>query len=196
MDADKSLIPGNQTPIAGYPQADLLGLLDELGSKKLIVICGPSKIGKSTLIRTYIESRSVSNIWHRVDKDANNLAYFFYCMDLGLRKANPRNKIAMPDIASKELLGDTEFAKAYFRKLYQNLELPFLIVLDDYQEVADDAVVHSAVRTACSELPEGGRIVIITQKKCPPTLAQLRNSNITATIESEDFQCRPSEANH
>jgi LuxR family maltose regulon positive regulatory protein len=183
----------SRPPIAkGFYCTELHDLLDELRSKQLIVISGPQGIGKSTLVSTYIESRNLLSIWCLVDKSDCDPQNFFNCLDIGVHEAKPHDNFALPHFRRTFSQRIDEFAKLFFQQFYLHLEVPFLIVLDDYQEIAEDSDLHDALRAACTELPKGGRIVIITREKCPPSLAQLRAQNMVAIIESQDFQMTPS----
>lgn len=177
---------------SGYYCTEVLDLLDELHSKPLIVISGSPGIGKSTLVATYIESRHLPSIWYQVDKDDADLATFFYHLERALCEVMPGENLKMPDLTPKASENITEFSKRYFEQFYKHLEVPFLIVLDDYQEIAQDAMLHNVIKVACAGLPKGVRIVIITRAECPPLLAQLRFNNMVAIIESYDFQMSPS----
>jgi LuxR family maltose regulon positive regulatory protein len=194
MNAEKSVKPKISPPIVAYDYycTELLDLLDELRSKQLIIINGPPGIGKSTLVATYIETRNLTSIWYQIDKDDNDLATFFYCLDIAIHEEKPNKNFSLPHFSRRVSQEIAEFSKLYFQELYQHLEIPFLIVLDDYQELADAATLHKVVQAACSELPKGGRIVIITEKKYPLPLAPLRAKNMVAVIESQDFQLSPS----
>lgn len=183
----------SQPPSApGYYCTELHDLLDELQSRPLIVISGPPGIGKSTLVATYLDSRHLPSIWYQVDKDDDDPATFFHHLERALREVKPAANLKMPDLTPKASENIAEFSKRYFEQLYNHLEVPFLIVLDDYQEIEQDARLHDVIKVACSELPKGGRIVTITRAECPPLLAQLRINNMVAIIESRDFQMSPS----
>lgn len=195
MNGDQPVIPKitRHRPAPNYHRTDLYNLLDELSSRQLIVVSGPPGTGKSTLIATYIESRKLSSVWYRVDKADNDLATFYYYLGIAAREAKSHDKPAMPHLTPGISEGNIAFAKRYFRELYRHLESPFLIVFDNYQDVAGDAALHEAIRVACTELPQGGRIVIISRKECPPAMARLRASNMVAIIEADDLQLSPGE---
>jgi LuxR family maltose regulon positive regulatory protein len=172
----------------GSRQAELHELLDELTSRKLIVISGPPNIGKSALVGSYIESRALPSIWYRVSKDDAYPTKFFYGLGLSLAEGDTSRNITIPCVAKMGSQGVEEFATEYFKALFQQMEAPFLIVLDNYHEVAEDSPLHHAIRIACAGLPKAGRIVIVTRTKCPLLLDQLRAFNMAGMIEEEDFQ--------
>ena len=176
--------------IGSYQRRDLHNLLDEANSRRLIVISGPQGAGKSTLVATYIATRNLPSIWYQIDNADKDLTTFFHYFGIAAREAMPHNKASMLDWHPELSLENTVFAKRYFQEIYQHLDVPFLVVLDDYQEVGDAAALHDAICIACRELPPGGRMVIISRKGCPPTLARLCTSNMVAIIEPDDL--RPS----
>ena len=171
-----------------YQRSDLHNLLDEAHSRRLIVISGPPGTGKSTLVATYITTRNLPSIWYKVDNTDKHLATFFHYFGIAAREAMPHNRASMPDWRPEFSKDNTAFTKRYFQEIYQHLKAPFLVVLDDYHEVEEDAALHDAICVACTELPPGGRMVIISSKGCPPTLSRLCTSNMAALIEPDDLR--------
>lgn len=185
----KSLRPPFAT--SHYQWNDLHNLLDETNSRRLIVVSGPPSVGKSTLIYTYISTRNLPNIWYRVGCADKDVARFFQHFGVAVSGAMEQDNGSVADLRPAISQESTVFAKQYFQKIYQNLTPPFLIVLYDYQEVGEDAVLHDVICAACRELPKGGRMVIISRNECPRTLAQLCKSNSVAIIEPDDLLSSP-----
>jgi ATP/maltotriose-dependent transcriptional regulator MalT len=175
-------------PPASYFRTDLCNLLDELVSKRLIVVSGPPGTGKSNLVASYIESRNLPDIWCRVDKGDNDPTTFFNYLSVALRDAKAGSNAALPYLTEDVLRNISAFSKKYFQEFCRHLKPPFLIVLDNYQEIEDDSCLHEAILAGCNELPHGGRIIIITTKECPHTLTRLRSNNMLAIIEWDDLK--------
>jgi LuxR family maltose regulon positive regulatory protein len=179
--------PAEITPSEPGHWSDLHNLLDEANCRRLIIISGPSGAGKSTLVATYIASRDLPSIWYQVDSADKDLVTFFHYFGIAAREAMPYNKDILPDWHPELSKDSTAFAKQYFREIYRHLNTPFLVVLDDYQEVEDTAALHDAICVACKELPPGGRMVLMSRKGCPPTLARLCTTDKVAIIEPDDL---------
>lgn len=171
-----------------YRRTGLHDLLDELSATSLIMVSGPPGSGKTSLVASYVESRNIPCLWYRADRDDEDLATFFYYLSIAALKTNPPNKSALPRISSQRGFSIAAQAKGYFRKLFQCLETPFLIVLDNYQEIPADAALHQVIGEACVELPQGGRMILISSGECHLDAAALRTQRSVAVIGGEDLQ--------
>lgn len=171
-----------------YQRSDLHNLLDEANSRQLIVISGPPGAGKSDLVATYIATRHLPSIWYQVDSADKDLATFFHYFGIAAREAMPHKEASVPDWHPELSQEITAFAKRYFQEIYQHLEAPFLIVLDDYQEVEDAAALHDVICVGCKELSSRGRMVILSRKGCPPTLMRQCTRDSVAIIEPDDLR--------
>jgi LuxR family maltose regulon positive regulatory protein len=195
MSTDTTILSKFTRPhlVHSYLRADLHDLLDEASSRQLVVVSAPPGTGKSTLVASYIESRNLPSLWYQVDKGDDDLAYFLYCLGIATLNLNPHEKSLKLLLTPKIFEGTAAFARRFFRELYRHLEIPFLIVFDNYQDVAEDAPLHEIIEVACTDLPKGGRIVIISRNKCPAAMARLLASNKVAIIGRDELELAPSD---
>ena len=176
-----------------YQRRELFRLLDELSTTPLTMINGLPGSGKTTLLSSYIESRSIPCLWYQIDRDDEDLARFFYYLGISALKLNSYNKIALPQFSTERTFNVSFQAKEYFQKLYICLEKPFMIVLDNYHELPEDAALHHVMAEACTALPRGGQIVLINNSDCRAHLPTMRSQCATATLTGEDLQLSPGE---
>jgi ATP/maltotriose-dependent transcriptional regulator MalT len=176
-----------------YQRSELYGLLDELSATPLIMVSGLPGSGKTTLMSSYIESRNIQCLWYQVDRDDEDLARFFYYLGIAALKLNSHNKIALPQVSPERDFCASIQAKEYFQKLYQCLQIPFMIVLDNYHELSGDAALHDVITEACAALPPGGRIVLINNGDCRANLPNIRCHRTIAALGGKELQLSPEE---
>ena len=51
---------------------------------------------------------------------------------------------------------------------------PFVLVLDNYHEVAQPSILHAVLTDAVAEVPPDSCIVVISRTESPPPMARLR----------------------
>jgi len=176
-----------------YQRTELHELLDELSAKPLIMVNGMPGSGKTTLMSSYIESRDIPCLWYQVDQSDEDLAMFFYYLGLALLRVNPYNKIPVPHVSPERVFNVPFLAKEYFNKFYQCLDVPFMIVFDNYQVLSQDAALHNIIAEACSVLPPGGRIALISNGDCQASAPVLRTNCGAAILGCEELQLSPAE---
>jgi hypothetical protein len=145
-----------------------------------------------------------------------DIASFFYYMGIALKKAAPRYKKPLP-VLTPEYLGDIPtFTRNFFRELFSRLKReggkggkgeagnlksphrrfthsPFLVVLDNYQDVPEDSNLHDVLHTAMSEVPEGVNLLVLSRVEPPSVLARLRLCEHAACLDWEKMRLTPEE---
>ncbi|MEJ2566253.1 MAG: hypothetical protein P8173_12315 [Gammaproteobacteria bacterium] len=176
-----------------YQRTELYDLLDELSATPFIVVSALAGSGKSTLLSSYVENRDIPCLWYRVGREDVDLTTFFYYLGIAVLRMNPYKKSSLPQVSPERVLRVPLLAKAYFHKLYQCIEAPFMIVLDNYHELPKDAVLHEVIAEACAALPPGGRIVLINNGECGTTLPNVQFGRTTAVLSGEELRLSPDE---
>jgi LuxR family transcriptional regulator, maltose regulon positive regulatory protein len=149
-------------------------------------VWGPPGSGKTTLVASYLAARRIRSLWYRLDAGDADVAAFLHDLtrDGGRRRAQPLRAHAGPPAI---------LARTSLRTLYDRLARPFVLALDNYDEVPPDAALHEVVREAVMQLPPGGRIIVTSRALPPAAFARLRASRAIAEVGWEDLRLSATE---
>lgn len=148
----------------------LFARLDEAAARTAVWIAGAPGAGKTVLVGSYLAERSVPHIWYQIGPEDADLATFFHYLAL----AAPRKRAPLPHLTPEYLAGVPLFARNFFEQLYARLKPPFAIVLDNYQEVPEDAPLQGVIEAAIAMAPAGIRFIVLSRQSPPSALARLR----------------------
>jgi LuxR family transcriptional regulator, maltose regulon positive regulatory protein len=155
---------------ATYTRMRLFEELDKVGSAPVVWLAGPPGSGKTTLVADYTTTRRLESIWYQVDRGDSDIASFFFYLGQAAQKPGAE---PLPMFESAYLGNVEAFARNYFRDLYARSESPCL-VFDNCQDASAAGTLYSVLRIAIDELPEGGRLFIMSRLSPPPGFARLR----------------------
>lgn len=181
----------------------LFDLLDQAAAKPVTWIAAPGGSGKSTLVASYLSTRTLPSLWYQCDAGDADLATFFYYMGLAAKQAAPRHKKSLPLLTPEYFAGIATFTRRYFESLYGRL-VPravteatpgdFVIVLDNYQEVPLHAPFHEMIGTGVNCITAGIRLIILSRTTPPPTLARCQAGERIAMLDYDDLRFTLDEA--
>jgi hypothetical protein len=163
--------------------------LDAAHDKPVTWVWGPPGAGKTALVASYLTARGLRSIWYQVDDGDGDVATFFYYLGQAVSRRRPLSLLT-PEYRR----GLPAFSRRYFGDLFGRLQLPFVLVLDNYQEVHSDAALHGVMREAVAELPAGGRVIFISRSEPPAELARMRAHQMFETIGWQDLRFSRGEA--
>ncbi len=156
---------------------------------RVVWIAAPPGAGKTTLASSYLAASDVPHLWYQLDAGDGDLATFFHYLGLAVRAAAQRPALALPHLTAEYLTGVRAFARRYFEALATQLEPPFVLVFDNYQDVPPNASLHSIILEAIRALPRGFRAIVLSRTPPPPELA----SEGLALLGWEELQLSPEE---
>lgn len=181
-------------PVRVLERARLFQRLDELRVRKLVWISGPPGAGKTTLVSTYLQARKLRGVWYQLDTSDADLATFFHYLGLAVKAAIPGHRTPLPKFTPEYLPGLQTFSRRFFELVIRWLGKPAVIVLDNYQDVAAEALIDTVLREACGVLPTGFALIVISRTDPPAGLARLQAHGECATVGWRELSFTPEEA--
>ena len=173
-----------------FPRERLYRLLDDYRRYPVVWIAAPPGSGKSTLISTYLGARNLPGLWYQIDAGDTDPATFFYYLGLdeASRKVAFKNRRALP-LLTREYLPDIRaFARRFFRELFQRMETPSVLVLDNFQELAEDGIVAKLLASVMEEIPEGSQLFVISRSEPSESYARVTANRLMALIDWSEIK--------
>lgn len=135
-------------------------------------IAGPPGIGKTTLVASYLEARALPCLWLQLDAGDIDPATFVHFLRAAAQQRAPRRRLRLPLPSADDLRDVPSLVRRCFRGLALTLDLPWVLVLDNLQELGDRSPLHAGIASALSELPAQARLIVISRE--PPGAAYAR----------------------
>jgi ATP/maltotriose-dependent transcriptional regulator MalT/DNA-binding SARP family transcriptional activator len=153
----------------------------------IIWVAGPAGSGKTTLVSSYVESQNLPCLWYKIDSKDIDLVNFYFNLRLAGKKTFPEmNTIQsfLPDYHSDI----QDFNHNFFTTLFSNITKPSVLVLDNYQEIPEEILLHDLLLEAFNLLPENCRIIIISRKEPLAKFSRLRINRRMFILRWEDLR--------
>jgi LuxR family transcriptional regulator, maltose regulon positive regulatory protein len=166
----------------------LFALLDANRGRPLIWIAAPPGSGKTALVASYLEARALAGIWYQVDTGDSDPGSFFVHLSLAAGALPAEESDALPRFLPEHHADIGVFARLYFRALFARLPGDSVLVLDNYQEAGNEAVLHDLLRQAAAEIPPCISILVISRNDAPQGFVQLRASGSLLSLGWSELQ--------
>lgn len=133
-------------------------------------------------------------VWYQCDAGDADIATFFHYVGEAARSAAPRRKVALSPFTPEYAFGLEVYARRFFERLFAGLGPEGVMVLDDYHEVATDAVLHAAMNQLIASIPLGSRLMVMSRNEPPACLVRWRADRSLVLLTAEDLALTTNEA--
>ncbi|MGA6926337.1 MAG: hypothetical protein WBY88_11690, partial [Desulfosarcina sp.] len=152
----------------------LFDCLDKADHESAIWIAGPAGSGKTSLIVSYLKETRIPAIWYQVDAGDRDPSSFFYYLNQAAAPLLESPKPPLPLLTPEYLMNLDTFIVGYFENLFQRLKSPRWIVLDNFQEIANDSPLVQRIASVIARIPSHFKLVLISRHDPLPSMARLR----------------------
>lgn len=153
------------------------------------MVAADAGCGKTTLIADFIRSQNRQTVWYQLDyTDADPFVFLGY-ISHGIKNFAPEfGETILPYLseATDELIRFPERAvDLLLNEILENIEQPFILVLDDYHHIGRETVVHKLVDRLLQYSSDMFHL-IITTRDLPPLAIMRRRSQSAALVITRD----------
>ncbi len=171
----------------------LLARLALDGPQRLWLVSAPAGFGKSTLLRTWIETGGHRAAWLSLDEEDGDAARFLAYLVAAVRTVEPALGPGLFETLTSPQPPPLEPVLAAWLTELARIEQPLTIILDDYH-VVDSVAVDEIVAALIEALPTCVRLVIATREDPTLPLARLRASGLLGELRVADLRFSVDEA--
>ena len=195
----KFLVPRPRPDL--LPRPRLVDWLESNTDKRLTLLSAPAGYGKTTLLADFINASPLPFAWYTLDaQDSDPTVFLTYLIEsLRSMKHAPETLTRAIGQTAQSLLDSAEtnispqrVLTVLINELTEQIETPWLIVLEDYHYVASP-VVHQLVDFLLENAPEGLRVTLSTRADPPLALARLRARGQLAELRASSLRFREDE---
>lgn len=171
----------------------LLGKLHEAKDRKIAWVVGPPGSGKTTLVRSFLEEEGLRFLWYQVDSGDSDPGTLFHYLNLAKRAQSNKPGKDLPSFLPEYQSDLPNFGIRFFLALFSRFRKPFAIVLDNYQELPEDAPMHRLLDDGIKLLPDHGLLIVISRQNPPSALARVRANQDMSLVGWEDLRLNDKE---
>jgi len=151
----------------------LLERLDAALHQRLTLVCAPAGYGKTTLLSQWVYRLTGPAGWVSLDRSDNDLAQFLRYLLAAIQRIDPDVGVLIPKMLQPPRPLSVSAVWVVLINDLAASKKEFILILDDYQEVENQAV-HEALEYLIEHMPGNLHLIIATRSDPPINLPLLR----------------------
>jgi ATP/maltotriose-dependent transcriptional regulator MalT len=172
----------------------LLKLLSERSAlRRAVWLAGRPGTGKTTLAAQYVEVSKRRCLWYQLDAGDHDITAFFRYVLLAA-KSLTRKRLALPALGGDLSSDPAAFGRALFRELFRATGRGLVVVLDNYQEVPEHAILHTVLKEIVAEIPQEGNVIVLSRSLAPVAYARNRAHGAMCELDFDTLKLTYDEA--
>ena len=170
----------------------LINALEKYPNRPLTLISAPAGYGKSTLAADWLERATRPSAWVSLDKGDNDLHSFLLYICRAVQGIFPESMKKLGAALDSPKMPAAEVVERYLINGLSEIEEPFILVIDDYQLIAE-AVIHDLLTLLVSQDIPSLHIALLTRRDPPLPLHKFRGRGNVTEISLKDLMFTPEE---
>ena len=139
--------------------------------------------GKTVLAASYLEAQGFPALWYRLDRRDADSGTLFHYLRASACEFGIANAADLPPLTGEYAGGETVFARNFAETLFASTPADFVLVLDDFQELPEDAPSQALLPLLLESVPAGRTVFVLSRHLPPAGLARLRINQGLAVLD-------------
>ncbi len=170
-----------------FARQRLFALLDGCSELPAQWLAGAPGAGKSTLVATWLRHRAATTLWLHLDAGDGDPATFVQSLDALLKRV-ASSVLDLPPFSADDDADIAGWLRRRLRLVLRHVEPPWVLVLDNYQELPANSLLHGALAQGLAELPSGVQWVFVSRAPPPAAYARALVQQQLAIVDAEQLR--------
>ena len=175
------------------PREHLFARLDGWQARRLTFVQGAPGFGKTMLAASWLRARRRQReaaggraAWLSLDEGDNDPRLFLAYLAAALQAIVPEAAAAVTQNLRREQLAPRSGMTILLNGIARQGD-PLLLVLDDYQHIADEKI-HRSIRSALEQGPPNLHLLLLSRQGPPPALGSLGTLAGISILDTDDLR--------
>lgn len=168
------------------PRSDWAERLNDMRRRPLTLVSSAAGYGKSTMASWWLEAWDGPYGWLTLDEEDNNIHYFLSYLVEAVRTGVSHTCDSVQSLLKGSHLPPESFLSRHLINDLDEIEGPFILVLDDYHKIREKTV-HNLVDEILHHSPKNLHLILLTRRDPPLNINLLRSRDLVNEVCTTDL---------